>query len=116
MQEISKYLNLHEVVPKLPAVLLHSIQDDCLEIREVNTEAEKFQSILERFSVLKDAKYVIFSKFIKKCEHQHEMFIFLNHEGVAVKHISGRELALYGIIKPCSEIKISEEFAYHEAS
>ena len=116
MQEISKYVNLQEVVPKLPAVLLHSIQTDCLEIREIDTNAEKFQSILERFEALKDAQYVIFSKFIKKCEHQHEMFIFLNHEGVAVKHISGRELALYGIIKPCSEIKISDEFTYHEAS
>ena len=116
MQEISKYINLQEVVPKLPSVLLQSIQADCLEIREIDTSAEKFQSILERFETLKEAQYVIFSKFIKKCEHQHEMFIFINHEGIAVKHISGRELALYGIIKPCSDIKISEEFAYHEAS
>ena len=116
MQEISKYINLQEVVPKLPAVLLQSIQADCLEIREVDTSSEKFQGILERFETLKDARYVIFSKFIKKCEHPHEMFIFLNHEGVAVKHISGRDLALYGIIKPCSEIKVSEDFIYHEAS
>jgi len=116
MQEISKYINLQEVVPKLPSVLLQSIQADCLEIREIDTGAEKFQSILERFEILKEARYVIFSKYIKKCEHQHEMFIFLNHEGVAVKHISGRELALYGIIKPCSDMKISEEFVYHEAS
>ena len=116
MQDITKYVNLHEVVPKLPTVLLNSIQTDCLEIREINTTSPKFQSIIERFGVLSEAKYVIYSKYIKKCEHHHEMFIFLNHEGVAVKHISGRDLALYGIIKPCSDIKLSEEFTYHEAS
>ncbi len=116
MQEISKYINLQEVVPKLPIVLLESIQADCLEIREIDSDSEKFQQILERFKTLKNARYVIYSKFIKKCEHPHEMFIFLNHEGVAVKHISGRDLALYGIIKPCSEIKVSKEFTYHEAS
>ncbi len=116
MQDITKYVNLHEVVPKLPTVLLNSIQTDCLEIREINTDAPKFQSIVERYAALSEAKYVIYSKYIKKCEHHHEMFIFLNHEGVAVKHISGRDLALYGIIKPCSEIKLSEEFSYHEAS
>ena len=116
MQDITKYVNLHEVVPKLPTVLLNSIQTDCLEIREINTASPKFHSIIERFEVLSEAKYVIYSKYIKKCEHHHEMFIFLNHEGVAVKHISGRDLALYGIIKPCSDIKLSEEFTYHEAS
>jgi len=116
MQDITKYVNLHEVVPKLPNVLLNSIQTDCLEIREINTASPKFQSIIEQFEALNEAKYVIYSKYIKKCEHHHEMFIFLNHEGVAVKHISGRDLALYGIIKPCSDIKLSEEFTYHKAS
>jgi len=116
MQDISKYVNLQEIVPKLPNVLLHSIQGDCLEIREIDSSAAKFQSILERFSVLKDAKYVIYSQYIKKCEHRHEMFIFLDHEGRSLKHISGRELALYGIIKPCGAIKLSEEYTYHEAS
>jgi len=115
MQEISKYVNLQEIVPKLPNVLLHSIQGDCLEIREIDSSAEKFQAVLERFGVLKDAKYVIYSQYIKKCEHRHEMFIFLDREGKALRHISGRELALYGIIRPCSEIKLSEEYTY-EAS
>ena len=116
MQEISKYINLQEIVPKIPQVLLHSIQADCLEIREINTSAEKVQAILERFCELKNATYVIYSKYVKKCEHSHETFIFLDHEGKALKHISGRELALYGIIKPCESIKLSEEYTYHNAS
>jgi len=116
MKEISKYVNLQEIIPKIPNVLLHSIQDDCLEIRELNTSAGKFQSILAQFPRLKKAKYVIFSQYIKKCEHKHEHFIFLDKDGLAVQHVSGRELALYGIIKPCSEIKISEEYTFHIAS
>ena len=116
MKEISKYVNLQEIIPKIPNVLLHSIQDDCLEIRELNTSAEKFQTILAQFPRLSQAKYVIYSQYIKKCEHQYERFIFLDADGLAIRHLSGRELALYGIIKPCSEIKVSDEYTFNEAS
>jgi len=116
MHNVLKYENLHELVPELQAVLLESIQSDCLEIRRINTSVDKFQKVLERFSVLQDAVYVIYSKYIKKCDHQHETFIFLNDVGHSIAHISGRELALYGIIKPCEEFAVSQEYVNNEAS
>lgn len=114
MHTIPKYSNLHELLPELLPVLQESVQSDLLEIRKIDKESEKFKRANERFPVLKDAVYVIFSKFIKKCEHQHETFIFLNDQGKSIAHISGRELTLYGIIKPCEEFAISEEYVYNE--
>ena len=116
MQHIIKYENLTDLVPKLQKVLVDSIQDDCLEIRQVNTASDKFLSTLERYPALSDAEYVVYSKFIKKCEHQHETFIFLDTEGKTLAHISGRDLALYGIIKPCEEFAVTQEYAHNAAS
>ncbi|MGB6019993.1 MAG: hypothetical protein WBF77_10405 [Sulfurimonadaceae bacterium] len=111
MQDILKYSNLQELVPELLPVLLESIQTERLEIRRIDTSAEKFQKVRERYPTLQDAVYVIYSKFIKKCDHQYETFIFVNDVGHSITHISGRELALYGIIKPCEEFAISQEYA-----
>ena len=116
MHNVLKYENLKDLVPELQPVLCDSIQADCLEIRRIDTSKEKFQMVLERFPVLQDAVYVVYSKFIKKCDHQHETFIFLNDAGHSISHIGGRELALYGIIKPCEEFAISEEYVNSEAS
>ena len=116
MYNVLKYENLQELVPELQTVLSDSIQADCLEIRRIDTSNEKFQLILERFPVLRDAIYVVYSKFIKKCDHQHETFIFLNDVGHSISHVSGRELALYGIIKPCEEFSISDEYVNSVAS
>ncbi len=114
MQEIPKYSNLHEILPELLPVLQESVQTERLEIRKIDKESEKFMMALKRFPALKDAVYVIYSKFIKKCEHQHETFIFLDEKGKSISHISGRELTLYGIIKPCEEFAISEDYIYHD--
>jgi len=110
MHEIPKYTNLHE---QLLPVLQESLQSERLEIRKVEKESEKFKMVLERFPVLKDAVYVIFSKYIKKCEHQYETFIFLDEHGKSITHIGGRDLTLYGIIKPCEEFAISQDFVYY---
>lgn len=116
MQSIIKYENLQEVVPELLPVLAESIQTDCLEIRRINTTTEKFREVAERFPALKEASYVIYSKFIKKCDHQHETFIFVNKVGHSITHISGRELALYGLLQPCEEFAISQEYANNTAT
>jgi len=113
MHDIPKYSNLHEVLPELLPVLKESVQSDLLEIRKVDRSSEKSQSLQVDFPVLEEAVYVIFSKFIKKSEHAHETFIFLDEKGKSIAHISGRELALYGIIKPCEEFSISQDYVYN---
>ncbi len=113
MHDIPKYSNLHEVLPELLPVLKESVQSDLLEIRKVDHTSEKSQSLKADFPVLEEAVYVIFSKFIKKSEHPHETFIFLDEKGKSIAHISGRELALYGIIKPCDEFAITQDYVYN---
>lgn len=113
MQHIVKYENLQELVPDLLPVLQESIQNDLLEIRRINSSAEKFQAVLERFPELQDATYVIYSKYIKKCDHHHETFIFVTQQGASIRHIHGRDLALYGIIKPCEEFAITQEYVHN---
>ena len=112
MQDIPKYSNLHEVLPELLPVLKDSVQSDLLEIRKIDSTSDKSHLVREDFPVLGDAVYVIYSKYIKKSEHPHETFIFLDEHGKSIAHISGRELALYGIIKPCEEFSLSEEYVY----
>ena len=114
MQEIPKYSNLHEILPELLPVLQESVQSEILEIRKIDKESKKFKMVHERFPILEDAVYVIYSKFIKKCEHEHETFIFLDEKGKSISHISGRELTLHGIIKPCEEFCISEDYIFQE--
>ncbi len=110
MHTIIKYENLEELVPELLPVLKQSIQTDYLEIRRINKAAEKFLKVLERFPQLDAAVYVVFSKYIKKCNHDHESFVFVDEKGHSIAHISGRELQLYGIILPCEEFEISEDY------
>jgi len=114
MYTINKYSNLDELVPDLLPVLKESVQDDRLEIRKLDKESEKCQAVRANFPVLHEAKYVIYSKFIKKSEHEHEIFIFLDDKGKSVAHISGRELALYGLIKPCEEFSVSQAFTHKD--
>lgn len=114
MHEIPKYTNLHELLPELLPVLQESIQSERLEIRKIDKGSEKFMQVVERFPVLKDAVYVVYSKFIKKCEHEYETFIFLDQHGKSMTHIGGRDLTLYGIIKPCEEFAISQDFVYSD--
>jgi hypothetical protein len=114
MKDIPKYSNLPELLPELLPVLKESVQSDRLEIRKIDSSADKCQLVKEDFPVLENAVYVIYSKHIKKSEHQHETFIFLDEHGKSIAHISGRELALYGIIKPCEEFSVSKEYTYKE--
>ncbi|MEE8589192.1 MAG: hypothetical protein V3S80_07600 [Sulfurimonadaceae bacterium] len=114
MHDIEKYSNLHEVLPELLPVLKDSVQSDLLEIRKIDATSDKCHLVKEDFPVLENAVYVIYSKYIKKSEHPHETFIFLDEHGKSIAHISGRELALYGIIKPCEEFSVSDEYTYSD--
>jgi len=110
MQGIEKYDNLKEVMPKLQPVLVEAIQSEFLEIKKINKECEKYIASCEQIPELKSAEYVIFSQHIKKNEHKYEIFVFIDAQGNIVRHVTGREMELYGLLASCAELHVSDEF------
>ena len=110
-----KFSNLEERLPKLQQVLCASLQTDFLEIRKIDKSCEKFQKLAEKIPEIKSAVYVIFSKYIKREDHENETFVFIDGEGESVCHVSGRDIALYGMLEGCG-LEVSEEYAcsWHE--
>jgi hypothetical protein len=110
MQTVERYKNIHEELPKLQEVLLHSIQSDILEIKKIDKGCDKFSKVMVHKPALQDAEYVIFSKYVKKSEHRFEKFVFVDAEGKMLGHISGQEIELYGMIGACLNLALSEEY------
>ena len=110
MHGIEKYDNLKEVMPKLQEVLVEAIQSEFLEIKKINKECEKYIASCEQIPELKSAEYVIFSHHIKKNEHKYEIFVFIDAQGNIVRHMTGREMELYGLLASCTELHVSDEF------
>lgn len=110
MLGIEKYDNLKDVIPNLIPVLRDAIQSEFLEIKKINKECEKFIASCEHFPELEKAEYVIFSHHIKKNEHKYEMFVFIDGEGNVVRHISGAEMELYGLLNACTNLHVSDEY------
>jgi hypothetical protein len=95
-------------------VLRDAIQSEFLEIKKIEKECEKYIATCEKFPELKKAEYVIFSHHIKKNEHKYEIFVFIDGEGNTVRHITGAEMELYGLLGSCSNLHISEEYIEKE--
>lgn len=114
MRGIEKYDNLKEVMPNLIPVLRDAIQSEFLEIKKIDKECEKFIATCEQFPELKRAEYVIFSHHIKKNEHKYEIFVFIDGEGNTVRHITGADMELYGLLGSCSNLHVSEEYIEKE--
>lgn len=114
MRGIEKYDNLKEVMPSLMPVLRDAIQSEFLEIKKIDKECEKYIATCEQFPVLNKAEYVIFSHHIKKNEHKYEIFVFIDGEGNTVRHITGAEMELYGLLGSCSNLHVSDEYIEHE--
>lgn len=114
MRGIEKYDNLKEAMPKLMPVLREAIQSEFLEIKKIDKTCEKFIETCEQFPELKNAEYVIFSQHIKKNEHKYEMFVFIDGEGKIVRHITGADMELYGLLGSCTNLHVSEEFVEHQ--
>lgn len=114
MRGIEKYDNLKEVIPNLMPVLRDAVQSEFLEIKKIEKECEKYIATCEQFPELKKAEYVIFSHHIKKNEHKYEIFVFIDGEGNTVRHITGAEMELYGLLGSCSNLHISEEYIEKE--
>lgn len=110
MHNIEKYDNLKDVIPRLQLVLVEAIQSEFLEIKKVDKECEKYIILSDKIPELQKAEYVIFSHHIKKNEHKNETFVFIDSMGVIVRHVTGREMELYGLLEPCSDLHVSEQF------
>lgn len=110
MHRLEKYSNLKEMLPGLQKVLLDSIQGEVLEIKKVKLSCEKFEGICTKFPKLTDAHYVIYSPFIAKSHHAYETFLFLDETGNEICHVSGQDMVLYGLLEPCQDLILNEEY------
>ena len=109
MNSVEKYENIEIELPKLPKVLLNTIQSDVLEIRRVEKSCDKYLSACEKIPEIKGAAYVVYSKYIDKSNHKYEKFIFLGEEGEELFDVSGIEMDLYGLLS-CTNLKHSKEY------
>lgn len=110
MGRVIKYENLQSELPKLPPVLLNTIQSECLEIRSLEKDCQKYVQASSNIPALADAYYVVYSKYITKENHKYEKFIFLDEDGAEVCDVSGSEMELYGILHACDNLSLSEEY------
>lgn len=99
------YQNLEELLPELTAVLKDAIQEQVLEIMQVDRHCSKFLKISELHPEIERAEFVIFSPHVRKSDHLYEHFIFVDSTGRKICHVSGAELALYGLVEPCTKLK-----------
>ena len=110
MSTIEKYENIHQELPNLQDVLQEAIQSDFLEIKKVERDCDKYGEACEKHPGLKDAMYVIFSKYVKKAEHNQESFVFVDHTGKQVALVPGKDMALYGLLGSCFNLDLSKEY------
>lgn len=109
MSNISKYSNIKQELPKLPEVLLNTIQSDILEIKAIDKTCDKYMRACSKITELKDAYYVVFSKYIDKDNHPYEKFVFLGKEGEELFDVGGTEMDLYGILS-CTSLSYTPEY------
>ena len=105
-----KYTNIDLILPELNDVLKEAIQSDVLEIKTLDKACSKFLNALKEHPELKEAEFVVFSPYIRKCDHPFEHFVFLDRTGRSVCHISGAEMELYGLMENCNHLLTSPDF------
>jgi len=110
MNTVEKYKNIQNELPRLQKVLLDAIQSDFLEIQGVEKTCEKYGDACEKVPELKNAHFVVYSKFVKKSDHRFEKFIFLDETGHEICNVSGQDMELYGLLGPCMNLSLSEEY------
>lgn len=109
MKQIAKYENIGKELPKLPKVLLNTIQSDVLEIKSVDKTCAKYVETCKKIPELQNAYYVVFSKYIDKENHSYEKFIFLTKEGEELFDVSGAQMELYGLLS-CETLDYTQEY------
>ena len=116
MKSIDKYENIQKELPHLQKVLLDAIQSEFLEIRHVKHTCDKYSKACVQIPELNQATFVVYSRYIKKSNHEYEKFVFLDDVGHSVATVSGKEMELYGLLDPCMNLELSPEYeeALHE--
>jgi len=114
MNSIDKYANIQNELPQLQKVLLDAIQSEFLEIKSVEKQCEKYKDACSKIENLDKARFVVYSKYIKKSDHRYEKFIFLDEFGHEVCDVSGQDMELYGLLSQCMNLELSKE--YEEAT
>jgi len=114
MNSIDKYTNIEDELPNLLKILKDAIQSDFLEIKLVDNTCDKYKSECSHCATLQQAKYVIFSPHIKKSDHKYEQFVFVDETGNTLCHVGGKEFELYGMLKPCHNLEVSEEYQFKD--
>ncbi len=109
MGDIEKYSNIKKVLPKLPELLLNTIQSDVLEIKKVNKSCKKYINACSKIPEHDKAAYVVYSKYIDKKDHRYEKFIFLDKDGEELFNIIGVEMDLYGLLS-CTTLRHTKEY------
>ncbi len=107
--KMPKYSNINSALPNLNSVLKDAIQSETLHIREVDKVCTKFLKAAEIHPKLHRAEFVVYSPYIRKSDHPFEHFVFLDHQGQSLCHISGSEMELYGLLEPCTSLKQTEK-------
>ncbi len=110
MHSVAKYANIEEMLPKLPKVLLNTIQSDVLEIKSLDKSCVKYIDACSKFPELNNAEFVVYSKYMDKSNHKYEKFIFLDKDGAEICDVSGQNFDLYGLLT-CTSLSLSEEYA-----
>jgi len=105
-----KFENLEEELVDLQSVLKNSLQKEVLDIKQLDKESPKFQDVSKNFPVLKEAEYVVYSKFMSKEFHESESFIFIDKTGHTVCTLTGRDLELYEMIKKCEKLRETQVY------
>ncbi|PHS57974.1 MAG: hypothetical protein COB17_04555 [Sulfurimonas sp.] len=109
MHTVVKYANIQKELPKLPELLLNTIQSDVLEIKSVEKTCAKYTDACKKIPALRNAYFVVYSKYIQKSDHKYEKFIFLDEEGAEICNVAGVDMELYGLLS-CTNLSFSEEY------
>ena len=115
MSSLKKYDNIEQELPKLPEILLNTIQSDILEIKNIDKKCEKYLRECERIPELINASFVVYSKYIGKKDHKYEKFIFLDKDGAEICNVSGIKMELHCLLS-CSNLSLTEEYKYYLAN
>ena len=107
----AKYIDIQHKLHRIDKTLAQSLNEKRLDIAELNRACEKFKKLLEHRPSLKNASYVVYSKYMTT-HHNEEIFVFLDNKGDTVDNVHGYEFTLYGMIKLCEalESKVSKKF------
>ncbi|MCK9473041.1 hypothetical protein [Sulfurimonas sp.] len=109
MSGIKKYANIQEELPKLPEILLNTIQSDVLEIKSIDKKCKKYIDTCSKVPKFNDAFYVVYSKYMDRDNRKYEKFIFLCKEGGELFDVSGAEMELHGLLA-CTNLKYTPEY------